>query len=345
MTQEQLYIDGRTGEGGGQVLRTSLALSMITGIPVRFEHIRAGRKKPGLMRQHLTCVRAAAAVCGATVQGDEVRSTELEFVPGAIQAGDYEFAIGTAGSTTLVLQTVLPALMVQEEPSLVSVMGGTHNAKAPSFDFLARVFAPMLARFGPRLDVKLVRAGFYPAGGGRIEARITPVALDKLTSMALHERGSFVHRSVHAAVSNLPKHIAKREVNVMSDMLTWPRENLEVVALDSPGPGNVAWIQLEYAEVTEMFVSYGAKGKHAELVAKEAVEQARDYMATSAPVGKHLADQLMIPMALAGSGSFKCTAPSRHTLTQIEIIEKFLEVEFVVERRKEERMWEIRVTS
>ena len=202
-----LVIDGRTGEGGGQVLRTSLALSMITGIPVTLEHIRAKRTKPGLMRQHLTCVRAAKAVCGARVTGDEVRSSRLVFEPGEVVPGEYDFAIGTAGSTSLVLQTVLPALMLAAEPSVVRVSGGTHNQKAPPADYIERVFAPLLGRIGPQVEVEMVRAGFYPAGGGLLQAAITPCAREALGALELLERGADLGRRVRSVVSNLPKRI------------------------------------------------------------------------------------------------------------------------------------------
>ena len=169
-----ITIDGSKGEGGGQVLRSSLSLSMVTGQPFRIKNIRAGRAKPGLLRQHLTCVRASEAVCNATVEGAELGSKEIVFRPGAVQPGLHTFAVGTAGSAMLVLQTVLPPLMLATETSTVTVEGGTHNDHAPPFDFLEHAFVPLLRRMGARVDLILDGYGFYPAGGGRVVATISP---------------------------------------------------------------------------------------------------------------------------------------------------------------------------
>ena len=189
----RLTIDGSLGEGGGQVLRSALALSILTGRPFRIEKIRAGRKKPGLLRQHLTAVQAAARISGADVQGATMRSTELVFEPGEIQPGEHHFSIGTAGSTTLVAQTVLVPLLRAKEPSRVVIEGGTYNSSAPPFDHFARSFAPILERMGAQLDVRLVRPGFHPAGGGRIEVDIEP---SKLAPSELEERGDARRRTV-----------------------------------------------------------------------------------------------------------------------------------------------------
>src|SRR6476620_518674 len=166
---EVITIDGSVGEGGGQIIRNSLALSLVTGQPFRIVNIRAGRKKPGLLRQHLTAVQAANQIGDAAVDGAEMGSGEVVFRPEGIRAGDYRFAIGTAGSTTLVLQTILPALILAGAPSHLTLEGGTHNPLAPPFDFLAQTFLPHLARFGPTVTATLARPGFFPAGGGRLE--------------------------------------------------------------------------------------------------------------------------------------------------------------------------------
>src|SRR5512136_2571133 len=170
-----ITIDGSQGEGGGQILRTSLALSLVTGQPFRMERIRAKRQKPGLLKQHLTAVEAAKTVGCAEVTGAALGSQTLEFKPGPVTPGNYRFAVGTAGSATLVLQTVLPPLLVASGPSTLTLEGGTHNPFAPPFDFLARCFAPVVERMGPRIELKLHRPGFFPAGGGQFEAQITPV--------------------------------------------------------------------------------------------------------------------------------------------------------------------------
>jgi RNA 3'-terminal phosphate cyclase (ATP) len=169
-----IELDGSVGEGGGQILRTSLALSMCTGQPVTLNNIRAKRAKPGLMRQHLTCVDAAREVSGAQVQGAELGSQSLAFEPGRVRAGDYRFNVGTAGSCTLVLQTVWPALLLAGERSTLTLQGGTHNPMAPPFHFLERSFAPLVRRLGAGVSLTLRRHGFYPAGGGEMQATVEP---------------------------------------------------------------------------------------------------------------------------------------------------------------------------
>ena len=182
-----LELDGSFGEGGGQILRTSLALSLITGTPFRIIRIRANRSKPGLRRQHLTAVRAAARVGNAQVEGDAVNSAELKFRPGKVTGGNYVFDVGTAGSTTLVFQAILPALLTTPEPSTLTLIGGTHNHGGPPWDFLHTVFLPVLAKMGGRVTKDIERLGFAPGGGGRWTARIEP---STLTPLSLHHRGA-----------------------------------------------------------------------------------------------------------------------------------------------------------
>lgn len=340
----EVIIDGSMGEGGGQVVRTSLALSMITGEPVIIEGVRAGRSKPGLLRQHLTALQAAAEICGARTEGAELRSERVVFEPGEVTPGAYDFAVGTAGSAGLVLQTILPALMLAEEPSTVTLEGGTHNPWAPSFDYLARAFSPQLERIGPRLELELERHGFYPAGGGRFVAQITPCPREELGQLELTERGEDRGRRAVAVLANLPEHVAQRELDEVHELMRWPREDLEVRQVGSPGPGNALWLEFEFEHVRELFTAFGARGKPAEQVAREGAEAAREYLASGAPVGEYLADQLLLPMALAGAGRVVCTAPSRHTLTQAELIEKFIPIEFVIERGEGKR-WEITVEA
>lgn len=329
-----INIDGSQGEGGGQILRSSLALSAVTGQAVRIENIRAGRRQPGLMRQHLTAARAAAAVCGGTLSGDEIGSMAVELSPGPVEAGDYTFRIGTAGSTALVLQTVLPALILASGPSRVVLEGGTHNPFAPPFDFLEQAFLPLVNRMGPTVTATLDRPGFYPAGGGRMVIDIEPARYGKLQPLTLVERGSMVRRRAVATVSNLSPHIAERELKVVRRKLNWSEDECEVVEVrDGVGPGNLLTLTVECEHVTEVFTGFGETNRSAEAVATHAVQQCERYLRTGAPVGEYLADQLLLPQALAGTGRYHAQCISRHTETHIEIVQRFLGVEVTVDHR------------
>jgi len=331
--QNVITIDGSKGEGGGQILRSSLALSMVTGRPFRIENIRAGRAKPGLLRQHLTSVKAAAEVCDAQVEGDELRSTALTFQPGEVRSGEYEFSIGTAGSTTLVLQTVLLPLVSAGAPSRITLEGGTHNPFAPPFDFLATAYLPLLNRMGPKVTAALERPGFYPAGGGRIVVDIDPSRC--LTGFDLLERGALKDRRACVQLANLPGHIAERELKVLRKKLSWPERQLEFRAVsNSIGPGNIVTIELEYEHVTEVFTGFGEVKRPAEAVATQAVQLCQRYLKQTAPVGEYLTDQLMLPLAIAGSGSFASTGLSRHAETHLALIREFLSVPVRSEQQK-----------
>lgn len=336
-----IIIDGSFGEGGGQILRTCLALSLVTGKPFRIENIRAGRKNPGLLRQHLTAVNAAAKIGQTEVTGAAIGSTVLSFVPGKIAHGDYTFAVGTAGSTTLVLQTVLPALAVAGGRTSLTIEGGTHNPFAPPFDFLERAFLPLLARIGLNVTAKLHRYGFYPSGGGKIEIVIEPAG--KFSPLALNSRGEIRNRRARAILANLPAQIGERELSIIKRKLSWPNEYLNIDKVDnSNGPGNVVIIELESDNATEVFIGFGEKGKPAEEVAEQAVQHARRYLASTVATGEYLADQLLVPLAIAGGGSFTTLPPSRHTTTNIDIIKKFLPAEIVTEPASN-REWRITV--
>lgn len=318
-----LELDG--SKGGGQLLRTALALSMCTGTPFKMLGIRAGRSRPGLMRQHLTAVEAARAVCAATVKGATPGSLELEFVPGEIRAGDYHFSIGTAGSTTLVLQTVLPALLKADAPSTIHLEGGTHNPLAPPVDFLSHAFVPALRKMGVGVEIELERYGFFPAGGGSLRARISPGLLQPIELM---ERGALVSVTGRSLISGIPGLVAERELAVVAQRLGLGPEQLEHRSIRSPaGPGNVLMILIESENVTEVVTQFGERGVTAEAVAERACGTAKRYLEQGIVVGEHLADQLLLPMALAGGGCFMTMKPSEHFTSNAEMIEKFLAVE------------------
>lgn len=326
-----LKIDGSFGEGGGQILRSSLGLSMVTGQPFLIENIRGNRRKPGLLRQHLTAVRAATAICSARVEGDELRSSHLKFSPGPVKSGNYQFSIGTAGSTTLVLQAILPALLTADGSSQITLEGGTHNPMAPPFDFIERAFLPLVNRMGPRVEARLERYGFNPAGGGCIVVDIEPV--DQLKGFEMMTRGEITRRHARAVVVNLDRGIAKRELRTVQKKMDWEPQCLEVKTIErGHGVGNVLTLEVESAArngdgdgVTEIFTGFGAVNCSAEQVASGAVKECRRYLNSTAPIGEHLADQIMLPLALARSGGFRATRMTGHTETHAELIQRFLE--------------------
>lgn len=329
-----LTIDGSQGEGGGQIVRSSLALSLVTGKPVTIQRVRAGRRKPGLGRQHLKAVQAARKISRAKVDGAEIGSSRIVFRPGRVEAGDYSFRIATAGSTTLVLQTILPALMIADSVSTITLEGGTHNPFAPPYDFLAKAYLPLLARMGPHVKTCLERPGFYPAGGGRFTVEIHPV--EELSRLDLMERGEITARRVRAVVANLPRHIAERECRTIAEKTGWDDSCFQIHEVDgSPGPGNVVMIELASANVTELFTGFGERGVRAEKVARRVLDSALRYANADVPVGQNLADQLMLATGLGvyqgtGGGVFRTLALSQHALTHIEVLKTFLDIKIDV---------------
>lgn len=312
-----LTLDGSFGEGGGQILRSSLALSMMTRQKLRLVNIRAGRSKPGLLRQHLACVHAARQVCNAEVTGAELGSREVTFAPGPIRTGTYDFPIGSAGSTSLVLQTVLPALLLGAEPSTIRLQGGTHNPAAPTYDFLSEIYFPILRAMGASIDAELRTVGFYPAGGGEVVVRLQgpvsrPIELGKLTGA----------EPITAWIlsNQVPAHVGLRELAVVAKVLDVCVDPPDLRRAESPGPGNVVCLRIGQWELISAF---GERGRPAERVAAEAVDQAQAYLAAGAAVGEHLADQLLLPMAWTG-GSFRTGELSTHATTNIDVVRRFL---------------------
>ena len=323
-----IRIDGSSGEGGGQILRSSLSLSLATGQAFRIENIRAKRERPGLLRQHLTAVLAASEIGGTEVEGANLGSKTLTFIPGAVRPGKHRFVIGTAGSSTLVFQTILPALMTTSGPSHITIEGGTHNLQAPPFDFVERCLLPVIDRLGPIVIVNLKRYGFYPAGGGCFTATIEPSS--RLSPIDLAERGEITRRSVTAIVANLPRAIAQREIDTVARLLNWEKECTQIVETkNSVGPGNIVLIEVGTSSgVTELFCGFGRLGASAESVATEAAKEARAYIMSESAVGEHLADQLLLPFALAGGGVFTASKLNRHARTNLDVVSSFLPVHF-----------------
>lgn len=318
-----IVIDGAEGEGGGQVVRNACALSLVTGQPFRISNVRGGREKPGLMRQHVTAIEAACRIGNAQCEGLAVGASDITFTPGLVVPGTYHFAVGTAGSTGLVLQTVLMPLLLAAAPSRLVLEGGTHNMLAPPFDFIARAFLPIVARMGGQVEARLVRHGFYPRGGGRIEVDITPAPLRRIDCL---DRGAPVGRAASAVFAGLPFEIAERELKTVRKILSdWPEELFVVRELPpDQGPGNILLLEAAFENVTEIVSGFGKLGVSAESLAKTAAQRMAGYISSTAFAGPYLADQLLLPFALAGGGSFTTVKPSQHSRTAADIIERFL---------------------
>jgi len=333
-----LRINGSLGEGGGQILRSSLSLALHLQRPVHLVNIRRNRRPPGLRRQHLTCGLAAAEISGGEVSGAEIGSPEIHFTPGPLRPGHYLFDIGTAGSTTLLLQTLLPPLLLAKGPSHLTLKGGTHNPHAPPFDFLDQVLLPQLKRMGASVQLQLKRPGFYPRGGGMIEVEIQPA--ECLRPIELMERGELLALEAKAIVAGLPRHIAERELKVLQQRLEIPETRTVIEELKGCGIGNVVTVMVRSRYMTELFTGFGERGRTAEKVAGTLADEVENYLRANVPVGPYLADQLLIPMALAGQGRFLTLTPTRHTLTNIRVIESFLPFSFEVVQLNESH-WEI----
>ena len=340
-----LRIDGAQGEGGGQVLRTALTLSILTKRPIEIVNIRANRKKPGLLRQHLTSVMAAKEICDATTDGVELGSSRLRFSPGKIMSGDYHFAIGSAGSTVLVCQTILPVLALAESESRVTFEGGTHNGMSPSLCFLEHSYLPILKQMGIGCQIDKSRLGFYPAGGGKWQISIKPAS--NLTDVNLLEPGSMHAETpgncqLNALVSQLPASIGEREVKTARDILGWNESTDCVTEVETPGPGNSFQLQIAGDSHTSLFEVMGERGTSAERVAKRCAGRVKKFVKSQAAVEEQLADQILLPMTLSGKGSFTTTKPSLHTMTNIDVIKLFVEIDITVKQQTDMR-WKIAV--
>jgi RNA 3'-terminal phosphate cyclase (ATP) len=332
---EPLYIDGSYGEGGGQILRTALALAAVLGRPVTIDRIRANRPKPGLRPQHLRAVRALAEITAAGLQGDRENSTRLTFTPQKLRGGSFRFDIGTAGACTLLIAAVLPPLLFASDSSEVVLTGGTHVPFSPSYHYFAEVFLPVIAAMGGRVESKLVRWGWYPVGGGEIRLRITPC--HHLEAMRLEERGELQALQLLIGLTRLPGHIASREEETLHRQLAASDYRLEsrLVTPASAGQGNGLFLKATFARTAAGFSALGRRGLPAEQVAREVGLAWLAFMQSRAAVDLHLADQLVPYMALAdGDSSLVTEQLSGHLLTNIRVVEQFLPVRFGVDEKK-----------
>jgi RNA 3'-terminal phosphate cyclase (ATP) len=339
-----VHIDGSVGEGGGQMLRSALGLSMVTGRAFRMTNIRSKRSRPGLLRQHATAVRAAAEVSGARVERGELGSTELSFVPGRVRNGSYDFAIGTAGSTSLVLHAILPALLFAEGESEVRLSGGTDAMSAPPADHLAQVYVPWLHAMGIEAELRVERRGYYPAGGGRIVLRVRGGTLTPFDRLA---RGPLRDMTITARLAgDVPSVVADRELAVVGARLGIERHQLRVERADSSGPGNTLQALLRFDAGCELLTEFGARDVKSERVANELANHVQRFLAADVPFYEHSADQLMLLMALAGGGAFTTVALTEHSTTHAQIIGAFLPLSVTGEVADESsRVTTVRIVS
>lgn len=349
MDATRIEIDGSMGEGGGQVLRASLALSMALGKPFLMHNIRAGRPKPGLKRQHLTCVRAAQRISGADVSGAEIGSMALSFSPQAVCPGDYQFDIGSGGSCTLVLQALVPPLLIASAPSRITVTGGTHVPHAPSFEFMAETLFPWLEKLGGSLSAVMTRPGFMQVGGGQITVDSVPaktlLAFDACEDSQFADAGALIY------LHNLDPSIADREAAALSgekyaeiglsedkiqrDISLQNRKGAE-------GPGNAVVVKVRHTAGTTVCTGIGQRGYAAERVARQAAQRALAFIRAGVPVDRHLADQLIVPLALAGGGSFLTEKPSLHAETCMNLLPFFTDIRASMAEISENR-WQIKL--
>lgn len=361
-TKKLLKIDGSTGEGGGQIIRTALSLSMLTGTPIEIINIRAGRAKPGLMRQHLVCVQASQEISDAVVTGAYLGSTTFSFTPHTIESGNYTFDIGSAGSTSLVLQTLLPALLFANVDahlkSTVTIKGGTHNPLAPTTDFLTQAFVSALAKLGMQVEIELQQAGFAPIGGGSIKATIAPFLrrANKLP-FKLTERGELVNITLVASVLNLEYDICKRELASAQASLVESGIDKTLITTRSNkvsgiGEGNTCYAQVTHNvgephthetlaqnQHQEMFTLLGEKRSSAENMGSRLAGLVKRYLFnTDALIDEYLTDQLLLPLALSGGGEFSARLISGHAETQAWLIEQFLPVEIKFDAHDDDKV-------
>jgi len=330
---KNIQIDGRHGEGGGQILRTAVTLSSICQVPIYIHHIRGNRKKPGLRPQHLIAIHSLATITKAKVQGATIDSHELLFEPGAIHEGNYSFHIGTAGSTGLVLQAIIPVLLFGKNSSKIRITGGTHVPWSPSFHYLKTVFLPALKTMGGHVTVAIDKWGWYPKGGGTIRAFIENT--QGLKPIHLFNRGKLRSLHILSAISNLPLSIAERQRDQSVKRLEHCRLNPTTSIENAPssGQGTVLFLHAQFQGGGGGFTSLGKKGKRAEEIANEACDECIKFLHSRGVIDMHLADQLALYMALAkGQSTLITERITEHLLTNIWVIEQFLPVTFDIDK-------------
>jgi RNA 3'-terminal phosphate cyclase (ATP) len=331
-----LQIDGNYGEGGGQILRTTLSLSCLLKKPVEITNIRKGRKIPGLQPQHLTSVNACKSISEAEVEGNKLQSLTLKFSPQKIKGGDFTFNVAeekrSAGSTSLILQALFLPLSLSEQSSHITLLGGTHVPWSPPFDYLKEIFLPMVRKIGCQMELQIRKWGWYPKGGGEVHCVIHPV--EKLASLNLTERGRLLNLTGISVVSNLPTPIAERQKNQALKILKEKDFSPEIKIVQAPsiGQGTFFFLKAEFENSVAGFGALGEIGKRAEKIAEEACQEFLEFIVTKAAVDPHLSDQLIPYLALAeGQSSFTVSRISQHLLTNVWVVQQFLPTKITVE--------------
>ncbi|GAB4413955.1 MAG: RNA 3'-terminal phosphate cyclase [Thermodesulfovibrionales bacterium] len=331
-----IEIDGSYGEGGGQILRTALSLSCLFNKPFRIFDIRKGRKKPGLMPQHLTCARAAQLLTDADIKGDYHGSTDLTFSPKGAKGGEFFFDIGTAGSTSLLLQTIIPSLIFSRQKTTVTLKGGTHVPYSPSFHYIREVFAPIIERLGIRMRLTIESYGFYPKGGGKIKVEIFPSKVIK--PLKVIQRGRIVRLRGYSGVGNLPLTIAERQRKAVLEKIRSLIADLrcpvdiELLEAPTPGQGTFLFLCVESENSIAGFTSLGERGKKAEVVGEDAAAEFFQYCSTDAAFDTHLPDQIVLYLAMCrGESVFTTSCITQHLMTNLWVIGLFHEFNYFIE--------------
>lgn len=316
-----MRIDGSSGEGGGQMLRTALSLSAITGTAFSMENIRAKRDNPGLKAQHLCCVQAVAKVTDAKVEGATLGSSSLSFTPKEIKSGAFEFDIGTAGSTTLLFQCLAPVFLFAKHPSSATLHGGTDVPFSPPSQFTENTFVKALNRFGAHVNVRTIKHGFYPAGGGTMFMKVEPSILSKAR---FQTRGKLIKIRATCLSANLPEHVTQRE---KAWLQKHGLEDVDERQVKSKSPGNTVFIQADHENAQNGFSALGESGKPAEAVTEEALSEWQTFESSKAAVDAHLCDQLLLYAALAnGESVLEVSEITEHARTNAELIDAWLGV-------------------
>ncbi len=322
-----IELDGSKGEGGGQILRSALTLSIMTGKPFKLINVRANRSKPGLQPQHLMCVRAASAICNGSYKGGSIGSAVLNFEPGTVKPGKYTFSIGTAGATSLVLQTIyLPLSLRCDQSSEIIITGGTHNKHAPCYHFLETTWAAYMARLGIKVELRMIRPGFYPRGGGEIHAIVH--SCSKVNGLTLTDRTEITTAGGFSAYAGLPESVGRKQARRLSVRLKSQgiESHIPIEEWQAANPGTVAAIIYRQTPVPTLFFGLGERGKPSEAVADDAANEALAFRDTNCPVDPHSADQILLPLVFRRSVSeYRTSQVTRHLTTNIETVRKFVD--------------------